>query len=122
VLGNAATTWRIAGGVAQDGGTESPPIELAPPVNADTAAPLPGLDMSAAVARLGSSSVAGTTTDGLVSPRCWSVTPTAPWPKMDVLHVISSVFWIPWFVVRHDLRHQYLPELQFPTRQSRIFN
>ena len=41
VPGNAAAIWRIAGGVAQDGGTESPPIELAPPVNADTAAPLP---------------------------------------------------------------------------------
>lgn len=81
VLGNAAATWRIAGGVAQDGGTESPPIELARPVNADTAAPLPELDMSPAVTRLGFAT-APTSTDGLVSPRCWSVSPTAPWPKM----------------------------------------
>lgn len=41
-----------------------------------------GLDISAAVARLGSSTAPGST-DGLVSPRCWSVSPTNDVPKME---------------------------------------
>ena len=68
VLGNVKATWRIAGAVAQDCGTESPPIELAPPLNADTAAPLPAPDLSAPDTRLGSSTAPGTTV-GLASPR-----------------------------------------------------
>ena len=68
VVGNVKATWRIAGGVAQDCGTDSPPIELAPPVTADTVAPLPDLDMSAPDTRLGSSIAPGSTV-GLISPR-----------------------------------------------------
>ena len=83
MLGNEKATWRIAGAVAQDGGTESPPIELAPPLTADTAAPLPGLAVSAADTRLGSSSAPGSTV-GLLSPR-WPTRYASVVPAIDEL-------------------------------------
>ena len=83
VVGNVKATWRIAGAVAQDCGTESPPIELAPPVTADTTAPLPDVDLSAADTRLGSSTAPGCTV-GLVSPR-WPTRYASVVPAIDEL-------------------------------------